>query len=78
MISSLLHNGQIGTLKSGRGGAKDLYGQLLRPTPEITLWPLVKSQLTGKTLMLGKIEGKRRRGTTEDEMVGWHHPLNGH
>ena len=24
-----------------------------------------------KTLMLGKIEGRRRR--TEDEMVGWHH-----
>ena len=30
-----------------------------------------------KTLMLGKIEG-RRRGTTEDEMVGWHHRLNEH
>ena len=30
-----------------------------------------------KTLMLGKIEGERRR-TTEDEMVGWYHPLNGH
>ena len=30
-----------------------------------------------KTLMLGKIEGGRRRGT-EDEMVGWHHPLNGY
>ena len=27
----------------------------------------------GKTLMLGKIEGGRRRGMTEDEMVGWHH-----
>ena len=26
-----------------------------------------------KTLMLGKVEGGRRRGTTEDEMVGWHH-----
>ena len=27
-----------------------------------------------KTLVLGKIEGGRRRGrTTEDEMVGWHH-----
>ena len=26
-----------------------------------------------KTLMLGKIEGRRRRGRTEDEMVGWHH-----
>ena len=30
-----------------------------------------------KTLMLGKIEGGRRKGTTEDEMVGWHHRLNG-
>ena len=28
--------------------------------------------------MLGKIEDRRRRGTTEDEMVGWHHRLNGH
>ena len=27
-----------------------------------------------KTLMLGKIE----KGATEDEMVGWHHLLNGH
>ena len=30
-----------------------------------------------KTLMLGKIEGRRRRGR-QDEMVGWHHWLNGH
>ena len=29
--------------------------------------------------MLGKIEGRREeKGTTEDEMVGWHHRLNGH
>ena len=28
--------------------------------------------------MLGKTEGRRRRGTTEDEMVGMHHQLNGH
>ena len=31
-----------------------------------------------KTLMLGKIEGARRKGTTEDEMVGWHHWLDRH
>ena len=31
-----------------------------------------------KTLMLGKIEGRRRREAREDEMVGWHHQLNGH
>ena len=30
-----------------------------------------------KTLMLGKIEDKRRRGWM-NVMVGWHHPLNGH
>ena len=27
-----------------------------------------------KTLMLGKVKGKRKR-VAEDEMVGWHHPL---
>ena len=31
-----------------------------------------------KTLMLGKIEGRRRRGAPEDEMVGWHHRFNAH
>ena len=30
-----------------------------------------------KTLMLGKIEGRRKRGQ-QDEMVGWHHWLDGH
>ena len=28
--------------------------------------------------MLGKIEGRRRRVETEDEMVGWHHQLDGY
>ena len=28
--------------------------------------------------MLGKIEGKGEKGTTEDEMAGWHHRLDGH
>ena len=31
-----------------------------------------------KTLMLGKIEGRRRRGKTEDKVVGWYHQLSGH
>ena len=30
-----------------------------------------------KTLMLGKTEGRRRRGW-QDEMVGWHHRLSRH
>ena len=31
-----------------------------------------------KTLMLGGTGGRRKRGTTEDEMAGWHHRLEGH
>ena len=31
-----------------------------------------------KTLMLGKDWRQEEKGTTEDEMVGWHHWLNGH
>ena len=33
--------------------------------------------LLEKPLMLGKIEGRRRRGR-QDEMAGWHHQLDGH
>ena len=31
-----------------------------------------------KTLMLGKTEGRKRRGRQKVEMAGWHHQLNGH
>ena len=30
-----------------------------------------------KTLTLGKIEGRRRKGT-EDDLIGWHHRHSGH
>ena len=30
-----------------------------------------------KTLILEKIEGRKRRGR-QDEMVGWHHQVDGH
>ena len=38
----------------------------------------MKSQLTGKDPGAGKDGGEEEKGTTEDEMVGWHHQLNGH
>ena len=31
-----------------------------------------------KTLMLGGIWGQEEKGTTEDDMAGWHHRLDGH
>ena len=40
--------------------------------------PMWRADSFEKTLMLGKIEGRRRRGVTEDEMAGWHHQLNRH
>ena len=42
------------------------------------LWPPdVKSWLIGKDPDAGKDWGQEERGMTEDEMVGWHHRLNG-
>jgi len=37
-----------------------------------------KSQLIGKDPNAGKEWRQERKGATEDEMVGWHHQLNGH
>ena len=43
------------------------------------LWPPdAKSWLIGKDPDAGKGWGQEEKGTTEDEVVGWHHRLNGH
>ena len=43
------------------------------------LWPPdVKSWLIGKDPVAGKDWRQQEKGTTEDEMVGWHHRLNGY
>ena len=43
------------------------------------LWPPhVKSWLIGKDSDAGRDWGQEEEGTTEDEMAGWHHRLNGH
>ena len=54
----------------GRNGAK-------AETP--VLWPPhAKSWLIGKDSDAGRDWGQEEKGTTEDEMVGWHHWLDGH
>ena len=43
------------------------------------LWPPhAKSWLIGKDSDAGRDWGQEEKGTTEDEMDGWHHWLNGH
>ena len=45
-------------------------------TPE--LWPLhAKSRLIGKDSDARRDWGQEEKGTTEDEMAGWHHRLDG-
>ena len=42
------------------------------------LWPPdAKSWLIGKDPNAGRDGGQEEKGTTEDEMAGWHHRLNG-
>ena len=45
----------------------------------LILWPSdVKNWLIWKDPDAGKDWRQEEKGTTEDEMVGWHHQLNGH
>ena len=42
------------------------------------LWPPhVKSCLIGKDSNAGRDWGQEEKGTTEDEIAGWHHQLDG-
>ena len=42
------------------------------------LWPPHAKRLIGKDSDAGRDWGQEEKGTTEDEMAGWHHRLNGH
>ena len=53
-----------------------LEGQMLKLKLQCFGHLMQRADSFEKTLMLGKIEGGRRRGR-QDEMVGWHHGLNG-
>ena len=43
------------------------------------LWPCnAKNQLIGKDPDAGRDWEQEEKGTTEDEVAGWHHQLDGH
>ena len=53
-------------------------GRTAGETEAPVLWPLDgKNQLTGKDLDTGK-GWRQEKGTAGDEMIIWHHQLNGH
>ena len=56
----------------------DFFGRTDAKTETPVLWlPHVKSWLIGKDSDAGRDWGQEEKGTTEDEMAGWHHWLDG-
>ena len=47
-----------------------LEGLMLKLKPQYFGHLMQRTESLEKTLIVGKIEGRRRKGTTEDEMVG--------
>ena len=55
-----------------------LDGLMLKLGTPVLQPPHAKSWLTGKDPNAGRDWGQEEKGTTEDEMAGWHHRLDGH
>jgi len=57
----------------------DFFGRNDAKAETPVLWPPhAKSWLIGKDSDAGRDWGQEEKGTTEDEMAGWHHWLDGH
>ena len=55
------------------------FGRIDAKAETPVLWPPhEKSWLTGKDSDAGRDWGQEEKGTTEGEMAGWHHRLDGH
>ena len=50
-----------------------LEGLILKPKLQYFGQLMPRGNKLYKILMLGRMEGSRKRGSVEDEMVGWHH-----
>ena len=56
----------------------DFFGRNDAEAETPVFWPpYAKSGLTGKDSDAGSDWGQEEKGTTEDEIAGWHHGLNG-
>ena len=55
-----------------------LWREWSKPEAPVLWPPHAKNWLIGKDFDAGRDLGQEEKGTTEDEMVGWHHGLDGH
>ena len=62
-----------------RGECEGCSGRSDAKAETLVVWPPhAKSWLIGKDSDAGRDWGQEKKGTTEDEMAGWYHWLNGH
>ena len=59
------------------GGGCSLEGLMLKLKLQYSGHLMQRVDSLEKTLMLGGTGGRGEKGTTEDEMAGWHHQLDG-
>ena len=65
--------------RSNQSILKEIFGRNDAIAETLVLWPPhSKSWLIGKDSDSGRDWGQEEKGTTEDEMAGWHHGLDGH
>ena len=77
-LESPLDSKEIKAVKNPKGNQAWMFiGRTDAEAP--ILWPPdAKSRFTGKDPDAGKDWRQEDKGMTEDEMIGWHHRLNGH
>ena len=78
-LESLLDNKEIKPVNPNGNESWIFIGRTDVEAEALILWPPDgKSRLIGKDPDAGKDWGQEEKGPTENEMVGWHHWLNGH
>ena len=78
-LESLLDGKEIKPVNSKGNQSWLLIGRTDAEAETLILWPPdMKNWLIGKDSDAGKGWRQEKKGTTEDEMVEWHHWLNGH
>ena len=77
-LKSPLDCKKIQPVRSERDQPWDFFGRNDAKAETLVLWPPhAKSWLIGKDSDAGRDCGQKEKGTTEDEMAGWHHWLYG-
>ena len=78
-LKSLLDNKEIKPVNTKGNQLWIFIGRTDADVEAPILWLLdAKSRLIGQDLDAGKDWGQEEKGAAEDEIIGWHHWLNGH